>query len=84
MLDRTRSILDPPRRKPPSGYEEYNINWDSLTDTEVAIAVWFAAALREVRQQEVELFWLAICGHRATAAELRATYDDEHDDGTDN
>ena len=59
MLDRTRRIPEPRRRRAPPGYERYGVNWDKLTPTQTAIVCAFADALREIRTNELELLRLS-------------------------
>jgi hypothetical protein len=40
--------------------ERYNIDWSSLTPAQTALVDKFAAALREVREQESELLRLSL------------------------
>ena len=66
MLDKTRhpSPPEPPRRRgPPPGCEQYkNINWDRLTPEETWQVCLFAAALQEIRRNELELLRLSTVG----------------------
>lgn len=61
MLDRTANPNPrPSRKRPPPGYEIYNINWDALSPMEIVVVIWFADALRAIREEELELLRLSV------------------------
>src|SRR4051812_12995468 len=82
MLDRTRSTPEPRRRRqPPPGYESYGINWAALNDMETAIIIWFADALREIREHETELMRITIDRLAAMGGVARAPLIEHNADG---
>ena len=57
---------------PPPGFENYGIDWSTLTPKEKFIVMLFAAALREIRENELALLRLGTVDYfRGAIAELR-------------
>jgi hypothetical protein len=81
MLDRTRRIPEPSRRRAPPGYERYGVNWDRLTPTQTAIVCAFADALREIRKNEIELLRLSTVDYlKAMCDAVRGLHADQNAD----
>jgi hypothetical protein len=79
MLDRTRP--EPSRRgRAPPGCEAYKIDWTTLTPAQTKVVQLFAAALQEIRRNELELLRLGTVDYirsmtdalRELNAEMRA------------